>query len=61
MAQRSVDNSTIVIIVDEGCVTCPFAGAETVCTCDEGVRPTHDYSYPVSCPLLKRTVEVRRV
>ena len=49
------------IEVNEGCISCPFAG-ESICNCDEKVHPTHDYSYPVKCPLLNKTsIEVKRV
>lgn len=57
---RTESDTKIEIEVNEGCISCPFAG-ESICGCDETIHPTHDYLYPVACPLLKKIVEVRRV
>ena len=54
-------DTKIDIEVNEGCISCPFAG-DSKCNCSEDVSSTHDYTYPVKCPLLSKTVvEVRRV
>ena len=55
----TITDDRIIVEVNEGCVSCPFA-TENFCGCDKEVVSSHDYSYPVKCPLLKKVVEVRR-
>ena len=57
MNTRITDTHIIILEVNDGCVSCPFA-KENACGADESVTPTHTYSFPVKCPLLRHTVRV---
>ena len=56
---RTESEGRIEIIVSDGCIECPFS-SDSVCSACEEIRPSHDYSYPVKCPLLTKTVLVQR-
>lgn len=55
--KKTESNNRITIEVNEGCISCPF-GEGDGCGCDGDIRVTHDYTYPASCPLLTKTIEV---
>ncbi len=54
----------IFIEVDEGCISCPFAGGEPGYKCavaSPELQQTNNYTYPAGCPLLtKDIIEVKR-
>ena len=52
-------DTEIVIEVDEGCVGCPFA-KENTCGADADLTPTHNYTYPTKCPMLDKTIIIKR-
>ena len=56
---RVESDEVIEITVDEGCITCPFSG-EHNCAAKATISPTHDYSYPAKCPLLSKTITVKK-
>lgn len=56
----TTSGDTFTIQIDEGCMNCPFV-QESHCGAAEDVVPTHDFSYPAKCPLLRfRTIIVER-
>lgn len=55
----TISDDNILIEVPDGCITCPFS-KENECGCDKVVVPTHDYNYPIKCPLLDKKVIVER-
>lgn len=56
----TITDTMILLEVNEGCISCPF-DRNYNCGCDENIGSSHDYTYPAKCPLLNKTVEVKRV
>ena len=58
----TISENKIVFDVPNGCIDCPFSSnTGRGCGCDKEVSTTHDYTYPSNCPLLTKTIEVKRI